>query len=62
MSKDVDDDRLRGIGQIARYTKETYRQAQYRIERGHYPVRRVGKIVESTKSAINKARTPEPVR
>jgi len=62
MSKDVDDDRLRGIRQIARYTKETYRQAQYRIERGHYPVRRVGKIVESTKSAINKARTPEPVR
>jgi hypothetical protein len=62
MSIDVEDDRLRGIRQIARYTNETYRQAQYRIERGHYPVRRVGKIVESTKSAIDNARTPEPLR
>jgi hypothetical protein len=59
MSKDVDDDHLRGIRQIAHYTGETYRQAQYRIERGLYPVKRVGKIVESTKSAIDKARAPE---
>ena len=51
-----------GFRQIARYTNETYRQAQYRIERGHYPVRRVGKIVESTKSAIDKARMPEAIR
>jgi hypothetical protein len=58
MSKDVDDDRLRGIRQIAKYTKETYRQAQYRIEKGLYPVARVGKIVESTKTAIDKARDP----
>jgi hypothetical protein len=62
MSKDADDDRLRGIRQIAHYTRETYRQAQYRIERGHYPVRRIGKIVESTKSAIDEARAPEAVR
>jgi hypothetical protein len=59
MSKDVDDDRLRGIRQIAHYTRESYRQAQYRIDRGNYPVKRVGKIVESTKSAIDKARAPK---
>jgi hypothetical protein len=27
-----------------------------------YPVRRVGKIVDSTKSAIDNVRTPEPMR
>jgi hypothetical protein len=59
MSKEVDDDRLRGIRQIAKYTGETYRQAQYRIEKGHYPIARVGKIVESTKTAIDNARDPK---
>lgn len=53
------DDVLRGIRAIAEYTRETYRQAQWRIEQGRYPVVRIGKIVEARKSQIDKVRTPE---
>jgi hypothetical protein len=47
---------LRGIRAIAGYTGETYRQAQWRVEAGYYPVRRVGKIVEALTSEIDEVR------
>jgi hypothetical protein len=47
---------LRGIQGIANYTDETYRQAQWRVEKGYYPVRRVGKIVETTTEEIDQVR------
>jgi hypothetical protein len=49
MTKETDDDVLRGIRAIARYTGESYRQAHWRVERGLYPVTRVGKIIETRK-------------
>jgi hypothetical protein len=59
MTKETDDDVLRGIRAIARYTGESYRQAHWRVERGLYPVTRVGKIIETRKSIIDKIRTPQ---
>jgi hypothetical protein len=58
---------LRGIREIAAYTQESYRAAQWRIVAGYYPVRRVGKIVETTTDEIDHvrqvtgARKPQPV-
>jgi hypothetical protein len=58
---------LRGIQGIADYTGETYRQAQWRVDCGYYPTRRVGKIVETTTDEIDRvrqvtgARKPQPV-
>ena len=58
---------LRGIRAIADYTGETYRQAQWRVDCGYYPTRRVGKIVEALTSEIDAvrqvtgARKPQPV-
>jgi hypothetical protein len=47
---------LRGIQGIATYTQETYRQAQWRVEKGYYPTRRVGKIRETTTEEIDRVR------
>jgi hypothetical protein len=58
---------LRGIGQIAKYTNETYRQAQWRVECGYYKTRKVGHIHEALTSEIDEvrqvtgARKPQPV-
>jgi len=54
------DDLLHGIREIADYVGESYRSAQWNIERGRYPVTRIGKIVTARKSALNKIYTPEP--
>jgi hypothetical protein len=63
MSKEKDtslaDDRLDGIAEIAAFTGDTYREAQWHIERGHYPVFRVGKKINSLKSVLRKVLTPE---
>ena len=54
MSPKLADDLLRGIAAIADYTGESYPAAQWRVERGDYPVTRVGKIVTARKSEIDK--------
>jgi hypothetical protein len=51
------EDRLPGIGAIARYTGESYRQAQHKVEKGVYPDRH-GKIVIGLKSEIDRVHKP----
>jgi hypothetical protein len=56
------DDRLSGIKAIAQYTGESYRKAQHKVEKGYYPVTRVGKIVIGLKSEIDRVHKPDAVR
>jgi len=58
-TRTLSDNRLAGIAAIANYTGETYRQAQWKIENGIYPVTRHGKIVIGLKSEIDRVHRPD---
>jgi hypothetical protein len=58
-SRTLADDRLPGIRAIAAYTGETYRQAQWKVETGVYPVTRHGKIIVALKSVIDRVHEPD---
>jgi hypothetical protein len=52
-------DVLWGVAEIARYLNQTEGAARWQIERGRYPIRRIGKIITSRKSELDKLFQPE---
>lgn len=56
------DDLLHGIKEIAAYCGLTYRACQWHIERGRFPVVRIGKIICARKSDLDALYRPNTGR
>jgi len=56
---DLADDLLVGVDAIARFVGLNKRQADWQIRAGRLPIKRMGRLVTSTKSALRRHFTPQ---
>ena len=52
-------DVLWGVAEIARYLNQSEKAARWHIEKGRYPIRRVGKMITALKSELDRVFKPE---